>query len=202
MVGFWRGSILGETDKKIERVLEEISAVKVVLDDFSRAVFGVFGEIRTALNELRSTLNEIHRGLGGLSILATKMDETLSMVKRLEQLSESRIEELASAKKAAAPVQPTLPVEREITVRSFGVRLSPAFSQVAELIERNQPAEAIANALESARDQLQSKVHGPIFYEISQFIKQLRMGGQAKLDVKTAEELMRKLEEWSERIKR
>ncbi|MEM1657667.1 MAG: hypothetical protein QXX87_05715 [Candidatus Jordarchaeales archaeon] len=193
---------MGEMDKKFEKVLEEISAVKIVLDDFSRAIFGVFGEIKTVLNELRSMLNEIYRALGGMSVLITKMDEALSVVKRLEELSGGRFEELVSAKKGIAPVQPTLPVEREITVKSFGVRLSPAFSQVVELVERNQPAEAIANALEVARDQLQSRVHGPIFYEISQFIKQLRMSGQAKLDIKTAEELMRKLEEWSERIKK
>nr|HDO81269.1 hypothetical protein [Candidatus Bathyarchaeota archaeon] len=88
-------------------------------------------------------------------------------------------------------------------VRSFGVRVSPAFSTVVEKLEGGRPAEEIGHALEDARDQLQSKYPmSPVFYEMTQLIKQLKSSGGAKLDVKSAEEIMKKLEEWSERLKK
>lgn len=197
------GAFLEESkDKVVEKLLEEISAVKTVLDDFSRAVFGVFGEIRASISELQNTLNGVRQAISGLSASLTKTDEILNGVKRVEELLASRAKEAITAERAAVHVQPPPLTEGAITVRSFGVRVSPAFSQVVEALERNRPAEDVARALEEARDQLQSRVHGPIFYEISQLIKQLRMSGAAKLDIKTAEEIMSKLEEWSERVKK
>ncbi|MBS7287698.1 MAG: hypothetical protein KIH01_02845 [Candidatus Freyarchaeota archaeon] len=185
-----------------EKLLEAIAAVKAVLDDFSKAVFVVFGEVRTSLSELKNTLSSVHQMLSGLVASLAKTEEILNGVKRIEELLAGKAKESVGVEKIAVPVQAPPLTEGALTVRSFGVRVSPAFSQVIELIERNRPAEDIARALETARDQLQSRVHGPIFYEISQLIKQLRMSGAAKLDIKTAEEIMSKLEEWSERIKR
>jgi len=189
-------------DKFVEKLLEEISAVKVVLDDFSKAVFGVFGEIRASISELRNVLNEVRQATTGLTVSLTKMDEILNSVRRVEGLLAGKSKETIATVEGVSPVQPQHLIEGTIAVRSFGVRVSPAFSQVVEALERSRPAEDIARALEEARDQLQSRVHGPIFYEISQLIKQLRASGTAKLDIKTAEEIMGKLEEWSERIKR
>ncbi len=191
-----------ESKEDVKRVLEEVEAVKTILDDFSKAFFRVFNDIKTSIIELKNMTNFMKQTLDGLNVLLAKTDEILISVKRFEVLISSRTEGTVSPSMppAQAPA-PTL-TEGALTVRSFSVRVSSAFSPVVEALERSRSAEEVARALEDVRDQLQSRVHGPFFYEISQLIKQLKSLGAVKLDMKTTEEIMSKLEEWSERIKK
>jgi len=198
-------------NKGFEKVLEEILAVKTILDDFSKAIFNVFNDVKSTMANLQNSLNLTLQAIRALSDSLSSFQESMQQnIKSLEERISGKIESAAGgaplqvASTESVTQRQVLPAAGEpLMVRSFGVRVSPAFSTVVEKLEGGRPAEEIGHALEDARDQLQSKYPmSPVFYEMTQLIKQLKSSGSAKLDVKSAEEIMKKLEEWSERLKK